>query len=134
MIDFKDFEENDKVLIESAAFAIYEINNSSKNDLFMLSKLLDEQSLVNLISYYGGTQIKVPTREEYNESSLLALYFFFVDIKGLTFSQATDILKKSGCTLTEPPNILGKKLAQVRQKLAIKLSQIVQEIQEHEWQ
>lgn len=116
-------------LINSISFLVYEIENNDKNDLFMLSKLLDEQSLTNLINYYNGTTIKLPTKLEYKRNLTLALYFYLIDLKGFTFAQASEILKsQTGFEIDENEKSIGLRLKYLKDKLKVKVLQMIEDL------
>ena len=92
----------------------------------MLSKLLNEESLVKLIDYYDGSEIKIPTKREYKQNMVLAIYFFLTEIKGFSFKKATETLKDmSGLEIDESEQIIGRRLSKLKDKLKIKLTQIL---------
>lgn len=116
-------------LINSISFLVYEIENNDRNDLFMLSKLLDEQSLTNLINYYNGTTIKLPTKLEYKRNLTLALYFYLIELKGFTFAQASEILKnQTGFQIDENEKSIGLRLKYLKDKLKVKVLQMIEEL------
>lgn len=116
-------------LINSISFLVYEIENNDKNDLFMLSKLLDEQSLTNIINYYNGTTIKLPTKLEYKRNLTLALYFYLIELKGFTFAQASEILKnQTGFEIEENEKSIGLRLKYLKDKLKVRVLQIIEEL------
>lgn len=116
-------------LINSISFLVYEIENNDKNDLFILSKLLDEQSLINMINYYNGATIKLPTKLEYKRNLTLALYFYLMEIKGFTFNQSSQIMKEmSGFKIDEAENNIGKRLYLLKDKLKNRVVQMVEEL------
>lgn len=62
-------------------------NFSTTAELFYL---LDRKSLLNLLTYYGGQTITLPTKEEMLEAlNYLTLYYYY-EIKGLSFNEALD--------------------------------------------
>lgn len=124
-----DLNEINLSLINSISFVIYEIENNDKNDLFILSKLLDEQSLINIINYYNGATIKLPTKLEYKRNLILSLYFYLVEIKGYSFKEAAQIIKdKAGYEIEEHDVAFGKKLKSIRNKLKDRVLQILEEL------
>lgn len=125
------FEEENKVLLDTITFMVYEIENSDKNDLFMLTKLLDDKSLTNLIDYFNGNTIRVPTKEQFKISSILAYMFYLTDIKQMSFQEAKDSLKDIGIDISGQEVLVGKRLSSIRRKLTIKLMEIVKEMEDN---
>jgi len=116
-------------IINSISFLIYEIENNDKNDLFILSKLLDEQSLINIINYYNGATIKLPTKLEYKRNLILSLYFYLIEIKGYSFQDAAKIIKdKAGYEIEEHDHLFGKKLKAIKDKLKQRVIQMLEEL------
>jgi len=62
------------------------------NDLFMLAKILDQESLQRLIAYYDGDILRLPSREAYKTSVLTALCFWLKVFKGYTWQDIKDYL------------------------------------------
>lgn len=114
-------------LLKSLSFIIYELENNSKNDLFMLSKLLDEDSLTKIIDYYNGSTLTIPTKEEYKMCSLLSLFFYLTEIKEMSFSQAKEFIKKNGNVELEfSEQTIGRRLNKVKEKLKIKILELIE--------
>jgi len=63
------------------------------NDLFMLAKILDENSLQKLINYYDGDILRLPSREAYKTSVLTALCFWLKVFKGYSWTDIKDYLE-----------------------------------------
>jgi len=125
----EDMTEINLSIINSISFLIYEIENNDKNDLFILSKLLDEQSLINIINYYNGTTIRLPSKLEYKRNLILSLYFYLVEIKGYDFKQASQIIKdKAGYEIEEHDHLFGKKLKAIKDKLKERVLQMLEEL------
>lgn len=125
------FEEENKTLLDTITFMVYEIENSDKNDLFMLTKLLDDKSLTNLIDYFNGNTIRVPTKEQFKISSILAYMFYLTDIKQMSFQEAKDSLKDIGIDISGQEVLVGKRLSSIRRKLTIKLMEIIKEMEDN---
>lgn len=116
--------------LNSITFLVYEIENDSRNDLFILSKLIDEKSLNRLINHYDGTAIRIPSIDDYKRSSVLALYFYLMDIKNKSFKDATNIIESSGYKIEESVSTIGKQVSALRQKLAIRIKEVIEDIQD----
>lgn len=70
-------------------FTLYKIKDIPEySTLSELSYLLDEQSLNNFLEYYGGTTIKVPTKQEFLVVINALLLYEFTKIEGMTFDDA----------------------------------------------
>lgn len=125
----KQLSDSNLEILSSISFIIFELENNTKNDLFMLAKLLDEQSLIKLIDYYDGSEIKIPTKREYKQNMVLSIYFFLTEIKGFSFKKATDMIKDmSGLEIDESEQVIGRRLSKLKDKLKIKLTQLLDEL------
>jgi hypothetical protein len=70
---------------------IYSLDHKT-NDLFMLARLMKEEDLQKLISYYDGDCLRLPSREAYKTSVLTALCFWLKVFKGYTWQDIKDYL------------------------------------------
>lgn len=111
--------------IDFISLLVYVIECNQKNDLYLLAKALQEQNtLSNIVEYFGGTTIKVPNKEEYLLYNQIAIYFYFMEVQGLPFHKITESLKQNGQEIS--PTIIGRKLSQFREKLLERLNEIVE--------
>lgn len=127
----KQIQNLDSSILDTIAFLIYELENKGTNELFMLAKLLDEDSLHNLIKYYNGATIKIPSIEEYKKSSFLAFLFYLIDIVGLDFKSALSFLEKEGFELDMPRNYYGKRISYLRKELYERMKNALEELKEN---
>jgi hypothetical protein len=122
----KQLSDSNLEILNSISFIIFELENNTKNDLFMLAKLLDEQSLIKLIDYYDGSEIKIPTKKEYKQNMTLAIYFFLTEVKGFSFKKASEMIKEmSGLEIEESEQVIGRRLSKLKDKLKDKLIQVL---------
>ena len=66
------------------------LNNPNLSTTAELFYLLDRKSLLNLITYYGGQTITLPTKEEMLEALNYFTLYYYYEIKGLSFNEALD--------------------------------------------
>lgn len=59
---------------------IYELKNVPEySTLSELCYMCDRESLINIIKYFGGRTIKIPSKEEFSESiKILLLYQYYI--------------------------------------------------------
>jgi hypothetical protein len=57
--------------------------DDQSNSLYGLSKLFGLDGLQSLIDAFGGRRIKIPTRESFRESLVVATCYYYREIKGL---------------------------------------------------
>ena len=78
---FKEEEKDVAKIFDQLSFYIYSLK-SPKSDLYMLAKILDEETLSKVIDYFGGDILKIPSKEDYQESLLISICFYLKEIKG----------------------------------------------------
>lgn len=66
------------------------LNNPNLSTTAELFYLLDRKSLLNLLTYYGGQTITLPTKEEMLEALNYFTLYYYYEIKGLSFNEALD--------------------------------------------
>lgn len=109
-------KESTEKIFHQLALIIYQ-QQTSENDLYVLAKILKEEDLISLISYYDGDTLKIPTKKEYRESLFLVIVFFLKEIQGKSWNEIRDILdlsEKSGNLSTIS---LGKKLSLIKDEM-----------------
>jgi hypothetical protein len=92
----EDYFKKDEILTEQIfnQLTLYIFSlNSDQHDLYLLAKLLDNDSLQKIISYYDGDILRLPTREEYKTNILTALCFWLKTFKGYSWFEIKDYLK-----------------------------------------
>jgi hypothetical protein len=89
---FEVSEYNTEKAFNALSLFIYTLE-SKENDLFILARLLDSESLGKLISYYNGAEIHVPTKEEYRYSKIFAACFYLREVQKWNWPQIRDFLK-----------------------------------------
>jgi len=79
-------------------FAISKIKDVPEyQTLCELSYILDNNSLVSLLDYYGGMTIKIPTKAEFRQIVDALLIYQFVNLEGNNLS---DVSKALNVTMT----------------------------------
>jgi hypothetical protein len=70
-------------------FAIFKMKDIPEySTLSELAYILDKDSLFNFLEYYGGTTIKVPTLQEFNQIIRALLLYQAVNLEGVEFNKA----------------------------------------------
>jgi hypothetical protein len=70
-------------------FAIYKMRDVPEySTLSELAYILDKDSLFNFLEFYGGTTIKVPTLQEFNNIIRGLVLYQAVNLEGVEFSKA----------------------------------------------
>lgn len=65
---------------------------SEDSPLAELSYLLDSQSFMNLLWYFEGQTIRIPTRDELKDVLQMMLLYYYYDIKDMSWFDAVDSL------------------------------------------
>lgn len=74
-------------------FALYKIKEIPEySTLSELAYLLDEKSLGNLLDYYGGMTIRIPTKQELKVVSSALLVYQFTKIDNIKLTSALKII------------------------------------------
>lgn len=78
-------------------FVMYKLKDSNEySSLSQLSYILDEENLLKLCEYYGGTNIYIPKIEELEDMLNALLLFQKVDIEKQDFTKCLTTLDKKG--------------------------------------
>ncbi len=67
-------------------------SKNSPSDLYLLGKLLKPEEVKKIIDYFDGDVIRIPRKEEYRISMLVALCFFLKVIKGYDWEDIKDFI------------------------------------------
>ena len=113
--------------LDTISLLVYSIECDQKNDLYLLTKALkEENSLSNIVKYFSGTTLKIPTLEQFKLYEQIAIYFYFTEVERKRFSFVTDLLKQNGNEVNHI--LIGKKLSEFKDKLTVKLNEVIQEL------
>lgn len=90
----------------------------STSDLYILGKLLKTEDVKKIVDYYDGDSIRVPRKEEYRVSMLVALCFFLKVIKGYDWADIKDFinLPENSSDILSTISI-GRKINNIQQRL-----------------
>jgi hypothetical protein len=107
---------------------------SKDNDLYMLSRLLPEEYLQKLISYYDGDILKLPSREEYKTCVLTALCFWLKTFKGYSWFEIKEYLKIPDNNKDLLSSIsIGGKINKIKENMGSDLLNNLDKIEEKEF-
>lgn len=88
---FKKKQDTSKDLFNELTLFIYALDDSH-SDLHQLAKILPDEQLFKLVSYFDGAVLKIPTKQAYKESLILSLVYYFYEVKKLSWVQIKEIL------------------------------------------
>jgi hypothetical protein len=85
-------QENDKQILNQLAFMVF-AEQYPKNDLYVLGKILPEDSLLELIHYYDGAVLRIPTKQDYRDAMLLIMAYWLKEVRKWSWDQIKNELK-----------------------------------------
>lgn len=130
---FKTDEILNQQIFDQLLLYVYSLN-SDQNDLYLLAKLLDSDSLHKVIGYYDGDIIKLPSREEYKTNMLTALCFWLKVFKGYSWIEIKEYLKIPDNNKDLLSSIsIGGKINKLKDTLGVDLISILEKTEESEF-
>lgn len=106
-----------KQIFDSLTLYVYSLQ-TDQNDLYLLAKLLPEDSISQLVSYYDGDYLRIPSKEDYREARLLALSFFLKEMQGWNWQNIRDFLHLPDKDSELLSSIsLGRKINNIKDKM-----------------
>lgn len=128
---FKTQEQEDKDVLNQIILYIYYLNSKSSNsDLFILAKLLPQEHLYKIISYYDGDILKMPSKEEFKISYIISVCFYLKEIKNWSWTQikgffpSNDEYDELLSTIS-----LGKKINKIKENLSQDLFNLLKNLE-----
>ena len=83
-------------------FALSEMRNVPEyKTLSELAYLVDRKSLMNMLEYYGGMTVRIPTQKEFKLMVNGLLMYEYVNLEGLTVQQALAEMRGSSLPANE---------------------------------
>lgn len=119
---FKKDNVNTKEAFNQLSLFIFSLEDKN-SDLYMLAKLLPEDLLYKLINYFDGSVLKIPTKSKYQEALLLALVFYFYEIKKLSWDEIKEIMKLDKIFPEYSTISLGKRIVKIKKVINKQLSE-----------
>ena len=94
-------------------------SSNSSSDLYILAKLLKVEDIKKIVDYFDGDIIRIPRKEDYRNSMLVALCFFLKVIKDYEWSDIKDFLSLSenNSDMLSPISI-GRKINNIQKSLS----------------
>jgi hypothetical protein len=116
---FKEEEiSHEKLFNQITLYIYYLFSRESKSDIYILGKQLPNDQLKNLITYYNGDKINVPTIDEFREANILAICYFLKEIKGWSWEQIKKFFPSKEYKDFEFSSIsFGKKINTIKESL-----------------
>lgn len=83
-------------------FALFKVKDVPEySTLSELAYLLDQKSLFNLLDFYGGMTIRIPTTKEFKTILDALLLYEFVNLEHIEFNQALKLLEVENYKLSD---------------------------------
>lgn len=99
-INIKLEELNQTDVYSMVLFGLYKLQGIKEySTLSELPFILDHKSLNNLLEYYGGMTIKIPTKQELNDMLNGLLLYQLVNLDGVEYDVALAELKQNECDM-----------------------------------
>lgn len=93
---------NVKDIYSLILFALYKMKDIPEySTLSELAYILDKNSLLNFLEYFGGMEIKVPTLREFKLVLNSLLLYEYVNLENIEFNKALKLLDKDEFQLRE---------------------------------
>lgn len=126
----KQTECSEQQILETLSLYIYQ-KQCNSNDLYILAKILPEGTLSNLIAYYDGDRLNLPTKEEYQNSKILAVSFFLREIKKWSWEEIRQFLDLPEEDIDMINSYsLGKKIAAIKDELNYDIEKLVNQLKD----
>lgn len=122
---------NTKNSLNELALYIYSVENSD-SDLYYLAKLLDDDSLEKLISYFDGASIKMPRKDDFISSFLLSICFYLIEFKGIPWTEIKKSFNFSQLDSNFNSVSIGKKIARVKKNINKELLSLLNSLKQQE--
>jgi len=105
-------------------------SSNSPSDLYILAKLLKVEDIKKIIDYFDGDIVRIPRKEEYRNSMLVALCFFLKVIKGYEWSDIKDFisLSENNSDMLSPISI-GRKINNIQKNLSKDILKSLEELE-----
>ena len=114
---FKIDKLSAKQSFDALTLYIYSLQ-SNQNDLYLLAKILPESSISELVSYYDGDYLRIPSKDDYKVARLVALSFFLKEIEKWSWPNIKDFLSLAEEDADQFNTVsLGIKIKQVKDKM-----------------
>lgn len=124
---FKKVDELDKQIFSQLALYIYYLEGKrTESDLYVLAKIIPEEYVDKIISYFDGTNLKLPKNDDYKKSYLLAICYYLKEIKHWNWEQIKAFIPipKQYQNLLSPISI-GKRINQISEMMSAEFISIL---------
>jgi hypothetical protein len=129
--EFLDTEKMcNKELLTQLTLYIFSLESKENNhDLYLLAKKIPIEYLIDLISYFDGDKIQLPTKEQFIRTYLIANALYLREILQLDWSDVKKILNLPQNELSTLSAIsLGREINNIKDKFSKDINKIINNI------
>ena len=111
-------------LVTSVTYA----SESANNDLYVLSKYLKDEDIKSLILNMSGKKIQLPTIDDYYRSTLIAICFYLLEIRGMKWEEVKEKMKKENSFIFDKyisTIDIGRKISKIKKYVNEKMFEIL---------
>jgi len=111
---FEKDVSNKQKLFDKISLFVNQVE-SQENDLYILADLLDKQSLINIVNYFGGGVLKIPTNEQLQNNLILSMCFYLKEIENWDWKRIREFIDlPEGKKDLLSPTLLGRKVSKLK--------------------
>ena len=118
---FKKDRSDPKQVFNQLSLFIYSMKDKG-SDLYRMAKILSNEQLLEMISYFNKATIKVPDLETFRESLILSLVYYFYEIKKKSWNEIKEILQYDRHFQNYSLISLGKRIMKIKRNITKELA------------
>jgi len=119
--DFLETEKkcNRELLAQLTLYIFSLESKEQKHDLYLLAKKLPMEQLIDIISYFDGDTLKLPTKEQFFKSYIISIAFYMKTVLELDWTQIKEILNLPSNESDRLSSIsIGRKINDIKEKFS----------------
>jgi hypothetical protein len=108
--------------LKSLLWIVFE-NESKQHDLYYISKILSLPQIIDLVEFYDGSQMKIPSKKEFRESLALVVALH-LDMNGYTWEEIKNLLDLKDKSYYNSL-MIGKKMKSIKENIKQKIYKVL---------
>ena len=118
-------KESDKENLESLKSLLWIVfeHESKQHDLYYLSKILSLQQIIDLVEFYNGAEMRIPSKKEFRESLALVVALH-LDMNGYSWEEIKSVLGLRDKEYFNSISI-GKKMKTIRENIKQQIHKVL---------
>ena len=108
--------------LKSLLWIVFE-NESKQHDLYYISKILSLPQIIDLVEFYDGSQMKIPSKKEFRESLSLVVALH-LDMNGYTWEEIKNLLDLKDKSYYNSL-MIGKKMKSIKENIKQKIYKVL---------